>query len=824
MNEHESKIDELLIDWEVARGEGKEISAKDLCSDSPELLELVEQRIGVLKALSWAGEPDELIEGIEDDVAAHASSNELPDSDLSIYEFVQELSNSGVVQQKTIDTIRATSAKESAKELALRLIDEGTLTPYQARVILERGDSPLLLDRYIILDSLGAGGMGIVFKALHKSLERVVAIKVLPKHAVDSPEKVERFQREMRAAAKVSHPNLVQAYDAHESNGVFFFAMEYVTGSDLAEWVKQHGPMDAEQAVSVIAQAAGGLSSAHKSGLIHRDVKPSNILLSESGTTKVLDLGLAKSISLVQTSTVNDLTREGIAMGTVAYMSPEQAFDAQRADEQSDIYSLGATLYFLLHGKPIFDFPNSVQMIVAHRERPAPKLGEGRTDVSEGLESIYQSMVAKSPADRPGSMEEIQRNLSDLVNRSSSAVAGMQQSRSTLPRIQTAKADNPVGGKQKQFGHRVIILAVAALCLLVGGGLYSFGLVDAILGSKAQGAESTRELAVQLLTDGMASLEIVGIDGQYYVDFPEDLPPDEFQITGITLYSDQQSQLERFASLPDLKHLDIMSADAENMQQANLDGINLLQSLEDFGIDGCVVSDVDLDAIAALTSLNKLSLDACELPSDLTPLSKRSFTELSFMQSDVRNESLAWLANQNRLEYLDLSNTYATTAIVADLKPLNQLQVLNLTGLELTKELKDVSDLNSLGQLLLDGTDLQDEFVESIVALENLHTLDVSYTRLTASGVDKLASMQTLNDLSLQALPVNQSMKKLAALPNLEVLDLRDTDLDDSGLDDLSRQRKLKMLFIDGTATSQQRVERLLKRIPMCEIGDPLLP
>ena len=226
MNEIEEQVDDLLVDWEAARLEGRLLSPAELCASAPELTERVAMKIAVLKELSWVTDPDAVVASEEELVN---DETDLPDTDLTVAEFVETLSNSGLLNESELVRVAEavpTNQQQRAIELARSLVEQNLLTTYQAKVILERGDSPLLLDRYVILDSIGAGGMGVVFKALQRSLDRVVAVKVLPQHAVDSPEKVERFQREMRAAAKLSHPNVVQAFDAHESNGVYFFAME----------------------------------------------------------------------------------------------------------------------------------------------------------------------------------------------------------------------------------------------------------------------------------------------------------------------------------------------------------------------------------------------------------------------------------------------------------------------------------------------------------------------------------------------------------------------------------------------------------------------
>jgi len=278
-NPNEAKLEEMLVDWELARESGHEISAIELCSDSPELAKPLQRQIDLLKETAWmlvdqASQTDSQI--------GYPNSNETPDStrpihsDATVSEFVSSLTDSGILSEDQLDRLRRRAAdceSTSGSLFAKTLIDEALLTKYQANVLLKGSKSPLLLDRYIILDSLGSGGMGLVFKALHRSMERIVAIKVLPKYAVNSVEKVKRFQREVKAAAKLTHPNIVTAFDAHERNGTYFLVMEYVDGKNLLESVTEQGPVSIAEAVRIVDQVADGLSAAHQQGIVHRDAR-----------------------------------------------------------------------------------------------------------------------------------------------------------------------------------------------------------------------------------------------------------------------------------------------------------------------------------------------------------------------------------------------------------------------------------------------------------------------------------------------------------------------------------------------------------------------
>ncbi|HEY3790001.1 MAG TPA: serine/threonine-protein kinase, partial [Urbifossiella sp.] len=275
---------------------------------------------------------------------------------------------------------------------------------------------------YRILMELGRGGMGTIFLAKQLSLDRPVALKIMAKRWASDPTFVARFTREAYAAAQLSHPNIVQIHDIGEVDGSRFFSMEFVPGRSLADVVRLQGKLDPEAAVGYILQAARGLKHAHDRGMIHRDVKPDNLLLDEQGLVKVADLGLVKTgtsddpridrSSIQNTEFHNpNLTGVRIALGTPAYMSPEQCRDAAAVDHRADIYSLGCTLYVLVTGRPPFHGTTAIELMTKQAYEPIVPPERIVARVPAELSAVIQRMMAKSPDERFQTMDEVVRTL-----------------------------------------------------------------------------------------------------------------------------------------------------------------------------------------------------------------------------------------------------------------------------------------------------------------------------------------------------------------------------------------------------------------------------
>src|SRR4051794_36080579 len=253
--------------------------------------------------------------------------------------------------------------------------------------------------RYAITRLLGRGGMGVVYRAEHTVMDRTVAVKVVNRALVDRPDAVERFDREIKAAARLDHPNIVKALDAERAGELQLLVMEYVEGKSLADVVAKKGPLPIPHACHYVRQAALGLQHAHEHGMVHRDIKPHNLMLTPKGVVKVLDFGLAK----LRAARAADkhATGDNVVLGTPEYMAPEQALNTKDADVRADVYALGCTLFHLLTGRPPFSGDTPLAVVVAQMQEAPPAVESLRPEVPAGLADLVRRMLAKDPARRP---------------------------------------------------------------------------------------------------------------------------------------------------------------------------------------------------------------------------------------------------------------------------------------------------------------------------------------------------------------------------------------------------------------------------------------
>src|SRR5579871_4267225 len=314
--------------------------------------------------------------------------------------FLELVRKSGLLEQARVDQYLERREKlaplpSEPMELASELVRDGLLTYFQAKELLKGKHRGFMLGKFKVLERIGSGGNGSVFLCEHVSMRRKVALKILPLAKAEDPSCLARFYREARAGGTLDHPNLVRTFDNGLEGDYHFLVMEYVDGYSLEGIVQKHGPMDISRAVAYIRQAAVGLQHLHKAGLVHRDIKPGNILLERRGLVKILDLGLARFFHDHKDVLTQEYNNNAI-LGTADYLSPEQALNSHDVDTRTDIYSLGATLYFLLAGRPPFEVKSVSQKLLSHLTKEPTPLLELRPEVPEALVAVIGKMIAKN--------------------------------------------------------------------------------------------------------------------------------------------------------------------------------------------------------------------------------------------------------------------------------------------------------------------------------------------------------------------------------------------------------------------------------------------
>jgi serine/threonine protein kinase len=324
--------------------------------------------------------------------------------------FLDVVRKSGLIDAGRLDTYLSDPVTERMPDQPLsaarQLIRDGLLTQFQGNQLLQGKWRGFTFGKYRVLERLGSSANSNVYLCEHLVMHRRVAVKVLPTVKAEDPGALARFHREARAAAALDHPNIVHAYDSDQDGELHFIVMEYVDGFSLQEIVQKHGALSVRRAAHYISQAATALQSIHDSGLIHRDIKPGNLLLDRGGCVRILDLGLARFYQ----DHIDELTQKYDAnniLGTADYLSPEQARDSHDVDTRTDIYSLGATLYFMLTARPPFEGKTVTQKLMAHQLKEPTPLRELRPNVPEALAAVVKKMMTKDPALRYQSAEDI---------------------------------------------------------------------------------------------------------------------------------------------------------------------------------------------------------------------------------------------------------------------------------------------------------------------------------------------------------------------------------------------------------------------------------
>lgn len=326
--------------------------------------------------------------------------------------YLANLRQSGLLSDTQLAALEE-QVPESARgrAIARTLVERGLLTKFQAEQLLAGRTGGFFLGQYRILDLLGQGGMGRVFKAQHLTMKRIVALKVLSPNLLKTGRAQELFLREVRTAAQLAHPNIVTAHDANQVNGRYYLVLEFIDGPNLDQLVRDQGPLPIGQACDYIRQIALGLQHAHQLGMVHRDMKPANVLVQVAvgaqgesyGVAKISDFGLARwhnRDGRAEDTSGTIHARANVVMGTPDYLAPEQARDVHQADIRSDLYSLGCTFHYLLTGQAPFPGGSTMEKVIRHSTEPATPVEALRPDVPPAVAAIVRRLMAKDPAER----------------------------------------------------------------------------------------------------------------------------------------------------------------------------------------------------------------------------------------------------------------------------------------------------------------------------------------------------------------------------------------------------------------------------------------
>jgi serine/threonine protein kinase len=354
-------------------------------------------------------------------LARIVAAREAPVAVTTSWEFLEVLERSHLLSPEQMAELRDQPQGDRPRDpgdLARGLVARGILTRWQAQQLLA-GQHFFFLGKYKLVERLGLGGMGVVFKAEHAPTHRTVAVKVMSKELLANPVAAARFQREVRILSTLNHPNIIAAYDADCVGGTHFLVMEYGEGQDLNRWVKQFGRLPIDWSCECIRQAADALQHAYEKGLVHRDIKPDNMLvegdvLSGRPVLKLLDLGLARVVD-AEGEEQTELTRSGQILGTPDYMAPEQAEDTRAADIRSDIFSLGCTLFKLLTGELPYSGNSPIEKLMARVTEVAAPVSRLRPECPRELDAVVARMLARQPGDRYQTPGEVSAALAEFA-------------------------------------------------------------------------------------------------------------------------------------------------------------------------------------------------------------------------------------------------------------------------------------------------------------------------------------------------------------------------------------------------------------------------
>ena len=662
------------------------------------------------------------------------------------------------------------------------------------------------LGQYRLLEHVGLGGMGTVYKALHVKLEKVVALKVLPADRLRDPQAVWRFEREMRAVGKLQHPNIVAAHDAGEIDGTHFLVMELVDGEDVAELVRRRGPLPVHEACDIIRQAALGLQHAHEHGLVHRDIKPSNLIVSAGASTfqagadtgdppqvKVLDLGLAL-LHEAQQGASHEVTSTGQIVGTVDYMAPEQGADTHGVDIRADIYSLGATLYKLLTGRAPFEtseFGSVIAKLAALASTAPEQVRSLRPEVPVELARIVHRMLGKQPRDRYATPIEVAQALEPFARRPAKSLVS-PANEETAGIVQTGTASTVVVEKPQAPDHEPTHAGPAR--------------------SASHGPPRSRKwmfaggLAGVLLA--VAVFRFVTRDGTIVVQL-RDAQDVEVHVDG------QSSAIA--ATSDDGRKLKVSIAPGE-------------RTISVFTTDG-----TELSTSVGREPVRIRAGKECEIEAWLEKPAKPQTADTPVPppenDEDSERQVAEWVLQRGGTLSLNSGDLQASIPEELPVEPFRVLHVF-LTGVPDLhgSELSALQQLTSPKLLSLEGSGVTDDDLESVARLTTLRDISLfGCERIDGSGIAQLMSLPFLRSLQLGRTAItDDALVTINEFPALERLGVSDSAVTDTGLSHVADSPTLKALAIANTGITGDDLQLLHLRSSQWEelalSGDQVSP
>ncbi len=708
----------------------------------------------------------------------------------------------------------AARRNEDANALARELTQQGKLTKYQAAGLYQGKPKGLVVGPFLILDRLGAGGVGTVFKARRRESEQIVALKVLSPTATRSPDAVKRFQREAEMAMRLNHPHIVRSLETGEADGQHYMVMEYVEGTDLSSHVKKQGPLPLDQAVACTVQAARALAYAHTQGVVHRDIKPGNLMLARDGQIKILDMGLARLNDPAASATgqaAEGLTQTGQVMGTVDYMAPEQALHTRLADARADVYSLGCTFYRLVTGQIPYDAESLVLKILAHREQPIPSLRTINPQISAATDLVLERMLAKKPEDRYQTMTE----LADDLERSLAAVPGPISLQPVLLPPPTESNSNSSGSLSWNQPVATVsvatstvsspaipatkrkampVWAVAAVVVIA----VAAGIVVAISGKSnapiiaQRESEQTGTVSPNSESTKPNELPAEPVAAQSPSQKTSTLPPSRSTTASgnaplVTVTEPSRSPnpsapptIPVRPSQPNRTE----TSDVSIRRPANSDDRELVRWCIDRGLtlvvrDAAQVRNVQITSMASIPPGNvtllgvRVTQDNQLHDDDLFKLAEGpNISAVHLRGTMITDAALSHLAELPNLRTVVLADTAVTDKGLVELKKIKRLTQLDLPGSQITDAAFDtLTQLTSLSYLNLSRLPITDEKLSTLEPLVNLVQLDLQNTRVTDGAVPRLVRILNLKKLMIRQTAITDAGRVLFAnlLPSCEL-------------------------------------------------------